>query len=263
MQPRYSRKKIAIAVAFILGLIALVIIIGLAVTQRDTNQFGKFIRIQNYGSVVENLSPAMRDAMESYLYTVVVMNVDSSIDASKINDAYIRENTDGQSYNPIETLYEGTFIIDIESIKQSYKADYQYLVDTNDSGSTVLGGNPVSITCLQENLLIYGTFNCKDLISEQRGEFDEIMQHLPYQNFSMKITPDTVKNEGKLTLHVEMTIPVRDLTGPESSRREVVAMYKKQVTDWITEKGGTPSEYIIEYNYDDVGNLINQPSDGD
>ena len=262
MQPKISRKKAFAFIAVLTVLVVLVIVIGTLVTQRDTNKFGKFIKIQNYSNEVENLSPEMRESMESYLYTVVKMNVGPNVEPEKIKDAVIREDTAKQAYDGRTSVYAGNFVIDIESIKQSYRASYEYLRNKDMRDIANISGNPVAITCLPENQLKFGVFKCQDIVGKQASGFDDILKYLPYQNFSYKITPNAVENEGKLTLEVELTIPQSDLVGPESSRREVVAMYKKQVTDWVASKGVDDSEYIYEYNYDDAGNLINQPAEG-
>ena len=262
MQPKISRKKAFAFVAVVAVLTILVIVIGTLVTERDTNRFGRFIKIQNYNDEVKNLSPEMRESMESYLYTVVKMNVVSGFEPGEIKDAVVRAGSTEQSYNARTSVYSGSFIIDIESVKQSYRASYEYLRDKSMRDIANISGNPVAITCLAKDKLKFGVFSCKDIVGEQASGFDDILKFLPYQNFSYKITPNSVENEGKLTLEVELTIPQSDLVGPESSKREVVAMYKKQVLDWVASKGVDASQYEYKFNYDDVGNLINQPMEG-
>ncbi len=246
-----SRKKAAILIlsglAVVIGLIALVTVL----TQKDENQFGKFIRIQNYDAKVKNLSGDMRDGMETYLYNVVVKNIDSSIDASKINDAHIRDNSDIQNYDSATTIRSGNFIVDMESIKQSYSVQYSYSTDEDAN----IGGNPIVVSCLPKEQLIYGDFKCTDLVSEQSTDDDTLLQYLPYENFTFSITPDATQGDD-LVLIVDLDISEVDLKGDAASKAATVAMYKKEVTDWIASKDVEPSKYEIQYNYDDAGNLI-------
>ena len=247
-QGTVSRKKAAIILISLLAGLALIVGVISMFLKSDENQFGKYITIQNYSSKVKNTPDSVKEATESYLYTVVVMNIDSSTNASKINDAFIREGSEKQNY--AMNVYTGTYIVDMASIKQSYLVTYTY-----SSDETKLGGNPIVVSCLPKEDLIYGEFKCTDLVSKQAAEDDGIIRYLPYENFSYKITPDATQGEN-LVLVVTLDIPQSDLKGNAASRAEVVAMYKKEVTDWITSKGIDPKRYVIQYNYDDAGNLI-------
>lgn len=253
MQQPMSRKKAALLIGGVLVLVMAVVSLIFFLMQSDENQFGKFIRIQNYGQKVKNLPSDMRDSMESYLYNVVTMNVDDSVNASKIKDAYIRDKSNTQELNRQTSVYDGKFIVDIESIKQSYLVQYSY----SERNTIDVGGNPVVVSCLPEDQLIYGPFECTDLVSSQTTENDVLLQYLPYENFSFKILPDATQGED-LVLVVTLDISQADLKGNAQSKAQTVAMYKKQVTDWIKSKGADPSKYTFQYNYDDAGNIIRQ-----
>lgn len=253
MQPTapLSKKKAIIVLAVIIGVFSLIIWGISLLLASDENQFGKFIRIQNYEAKIKNLPSEVRDATESYLYNVTVMNIDSSINASKINDAKIREGSNEQELE--DNVYTGTYIVDMASIKQSYGVSYTYSSDDNK-----LGGNPVVVSCLPKDKLIYGEFKCTDIVSKQASKTDNIIRYLPYQNFSFKISPDATQGE-TLVLVVTLSIPESDLKGSQASRLEVLNAYKKQVTDWVESKGVDPKDYVFQYNYDDAGNFIPPP----
>lgn len=249
MQQPISRKKAVVIIVGIFALFIAIISLIMFLTQSNENQFGKFIRIQNYDQKVKNLPSDMRDAMESHLYTIVVKNVDKSVDAAAIKDAYIRENSDTQSYSQRTTVFDGEFIVDMESIKQSYRVQYSY----SQENTIDVGGNQVVITCLPEEELKYGPFPCTDLVSEQSSDNDVLLQYLPYENFSFKLSPDATQGD-ELVLVATLDIPQIDLTGSAESNAQVVALYKKEVTDWIKSKGVNPTKYEIQYNYDAAGN---------
>lgn len=251
MQQPISRKKaLAIVIGLFVGLIAVVSLMFF-LTQSNENQFGKFIRIQNYTQKVKNLPGEMRDSMESSLYNTVVKNVDSEDTASRVGDAIIRDGSESQDYTQQTTVYDGSFIVDMKSIKQSYRIQYIY----SDSNTRETGGSPVVVSCLPEDQLIYGPFNCVDLVSSQTTNTDSIMQYLPYENFSFKLSPDATQGD-ELIIIATLDIPQSDLKGNAASKREVVALYKGEVNDWFKSKGIDPTKYEIQYNYDDNGNII-------
>ena len=252
MQPIImTRKRILICAAIVVGVI-LIIVLSIVLKGDPKNQFGNIIKIQNYSEKVKNLSPDMRDAMESYLYNIVEKNSNGTIDPSKVTDAYIRKDSDSQIHSQSINLYSGDFIIDIESIKQSYQTQYSY---SDDAANTNVGGNPVVISCIPVEQLKYNDFGCTDFVTEQAGSNDTILQYLPYENFSYRITPDETQTD-KLVLNVSFTIPDSDLKGDLASKQAVLALYKKQVNDWIVSKGDDPEKYTFTYNYDDNVNLI-------
>ena len=253
MQNLSRNKKIAIiliATIFIGIIIASIFIVK---ENSRTNQFGKFVKVQNYDKKIKNVPSEVKDVVESYLYNLVKKNSAEDFDPTKIPDAYIRESSDSQNYNREQNVYTGTFIIDIESVKQSYKAQYSY----SDTNLIDTGGDPIVLSCLPADQLKYGEFNCKDLVSEQGGLDERILQYLPYSNFSFKITPSIVGEEETLTLLVKLTIPESDLLGDAASRANTVSSYKQEVAAWINSKGINPKDYIIRYNYRDSGEYLN------
>jgi hypothetical protein len=246
-----SKKKLVIGiivlVLFIVAIVAAVIF-GLhkAATQ---NQFGGYIKIQNYDQKIKNVSSDVKDALQTSLYSTVKRNSPDSFDPTTVKDAFIRDGSDTQNFDSDTKVYSGTFIVDMANIKQSYKAQYSYSV----SNTIDTGGSPVIFSCLAKDQLKYGEFDCKDLAAVQASPNEDILQYLPYENFSYKISPDATTGGKLLVLNVVLTIPDIDLTGDAASRAQIVALYKKQVTDWITSKGLEPANYSIQYNYTDAG----------
>lgn len=251
MHGSQSRKKLYLTL-LVGGAVLLAIILLIAFIVRDTgnNQFGKRIKIQNYDAIVKNLSSDMKDAIESHLYTVIALNASGELSPITVKDVYIREDSHSQEYSAANALYDGNFIVDSESLGQSYRTQYSYSEVENNVDT---GSSPVFITCLPVNQLIYGEFDCKDLTSSHNSSQDIIMVHLPYRSFGFQITPSS-NQDGELVLDVSLTIPSVDLSGGTASKRVVVKMYKDDVLQWIRSKGADPADYILRYNYDDNGN---------
>ena len=118
--------------------------------------------IVNYDSVVRNLPQQRRDnASKMLLYTLADNGV-STIPS----DITIRDGSYSQTIDPNTMTYYTTYIVDIPSIKQSYRITDQY--------SAVESYDPTSyatvVTCLDQDELIYGSFNCSDQIKQEKGE---------------------------------------------------------------------------------------------
>lgn len=248
-----SRKKAAIILIVVMALFMGFIYLLNIFFQSDENKFGKFIKIQNYSSKVKNLSGETREAMESTLYNTVERNVDSSTNPSKINDAYIRNESNKQEFNAQSTVYSGTFIVDMASIKQSYRVTYKY----SQRNTADTGGTPISITCLAPSELIYGDFDCSDIISEQSNDYDEVTAVIPYHGLSFILTPDATQSGRGLVINAKLLIPEIDMSGDKASQLNTIELYKNEVRKWLESKGIDPDKYEIDYNYDSEGNLIN------
>lgn len=257
MQPTYSRKKQLLIIGAIFGAIAVVaIIIAIVVQFSPKNEYGDGLRIQNFNQKVKNVSTTMRSSVEATLYNVAKKNVSNEIDLLKVDDAFIRDNSDKQDYDKPTDVYTGNFIVDIESVKQSYFVQYTYVKDKdNEEGLT----NRVVISCVKEKDLKYGAFECTDFVEEQATQNDVIIQHLPFSNFSFRIAADTTAGEDNLILKVELRIPGSDLKGDLASKQSAVALYKNEVAIWLKSKNLEPSDYTYEYNYTDNGDYIEPP----
>lgn len=254
MEPNYSKKKIVLFVAVVIAIVgALVLLIGFITQQQSKNEYGNGVTIQNYDQKVKNLPKQMRDGIEAYLYNILQKNTPEGADLLGIKDAYIREESDSQVYTASINVYSGNFIVDIESLKQSYYVQYSY---SSDSGNLDAAGDAVVISCLEEKDLKYGAFDCFDFISQQASKYDAVVQYLPYENFSFRISADATGGDDAFKLVVELRIPESGLSGDTASRQAAVALYKNEVLDWIRSKGLKPEDFTIEYNYSDDGTLF-------
>lgn len=207
-------------------------------------------RIRDYDRLVKNLPDSYKAAIEGALRDMIAYN---GIDASRLDsvqDATIREGTAEQEEALKDYRYTGRFIVDIESIGHSYLVQYEY---SQRPEMNPQSGYPVLVSCLPEKQLIYGDFSCKERYTATDEKVkDPIVSRLPRTTLSYRLIADATGKE--LILRVELRIPDIDLQGNQASRRKVVALYKKEVTDWITSQGLDPAKYTIYYNYLDNGN---------
>ena len=117
--------------------------------------------ISNYDNVVQNLPESHRKyANQMLLYTLQDNGVNSVP-----GDITIRDGSYQQSVDDSKMLYTTTYIIDIPSVKQSYRI--------TDTYSPMSEYDPTSyatvVTCLNANELIYGDFSCHDQIMQEQG----------------------------------------------------------------------------------------------
>lgn len=117
--------------------------------------------ISNYDNVVQNLPESHREyANQMLLYTLQDNGVNSVP-----GDITIRDGSYQQSVDDSKMLYTTTYIIDIPSVKQSYRI--------TDTYSPMSEYDPTSyatvVTCLNANELIYGDFSCHDQIMQEQG----------------------------------------------------------------------------------------------
>lgn len=251
MQNLSRRNRIIFFIFAALVVIALIVaaIIGVG-KSASQNQFGGYIKIQNYDAKVKNVSSDVKDAIQSSLYNTVKMNTATDFNPATIKDAFIRDGSDTQAYDSTTQVYSGLFLVDMASIKQTYQVQYSYSV----SNTIDTGGSPIIITCPTPDQLKYGVFTCKDLVSTQANPDDALLQYLPYQNFSFKISPD--QTSGKLVLNVALNIVDSDYGTTVAEHAQAVADYKGYVVDWFNSKTIDASKYTILYNYTDAGDYL-------
>lgn len=223
-----------------LGLIA--IIIGFVIYKTNYEKpYGTEITISNFSSKINNLPDDRKASISAYLYDTVKKNSNQSITVAEIGEAIIRENSNSQVFNSEAKVFNGSFIVDIEKIKQSYKIEYVY---SSDKNSDQLGGYEVLVLCLPSDKLIYGSFDCKELFEDSEG-IDPIVTALPYSTLSYEIRYiDTGKE--KSTLTIRLFVSEADRSTDEAA---AVNSYKQEALNWLISKGFNPDNYEITYSY--------------
>jgi hypothetical protein len=121
--------------------------------------------IINYDDYVRNIPSEERTFLENALYGTLLFNL-KDVNPINISDAKIRHDSYNQNFFEEESGYYATeFMVDIESIRQSYRVRDVYLV-----AGSYMGEFPRLVLCPSAEELIYDSFNCRDSISvEQDG----------------------------------------------------------------------------------------------
>jgi hypothetical protein len=235
---RARRILLGIIVVFFIGLVAFMVISFLL----KGNPYGDEVVIKNYKETVKNLSDDYEDLIMSSLYQTIKLNIPEGTPVPEVNDATIRSDTASQTYEKLDNIYQGSFIVDMESLQQSYRVEYSY---SNNPDNVALGGYPIIASCLPVEDLIYGDFGCKDSLVIETGEVNPIVGILPRSTLTYEIRAVTNENNS-----VKLTIQLL-LTRVDYTTREAAAVkeYKAEALAWIRSQGFNPNDYAIEYVY--------------
>jgi hypothetical protein len=173
-QMNERKKYILISVAALVGLLAITFVPMIFNNNSELEESNVVISetksepaapsvtaINNPGKLVENLPDSRIKLIEGVLSDTVKMNVSSGTDIN-VSDAVIRDGTYRQTLsNPSKQVYLTAFIVDIPSLKQSYRVEDYYSPLPAEVSGLYDYANPIS--CLDEKELIYGDFNCTEI----------------------------------------------------------------------------------------------------
>jgi len=252
MQSNEVQRKRLLVLSVIGGVIILGIVLALIYQQVTKNPYGDYIVIQNYNENVKNISRDYEHNISSQLYRTVKDNGDNeNLTGSDVKDAYIRKDSAEQEEVKRNSQYSGSFIVDIESLRQSYLVQYNYSRNPDDGFTS---GYPILISCVNKEDVIYEDFECGDSTIEAASTMDPIITILPHSTLSYEAK--AVYQDDTLVIYVDLDIPSSDLKGNQQSDAQVVALYKKEFTDYVRSQGFTPENYTISYNYNDAGEKV-------
>lgn len=238
-----SKQKLFIIGIGLLLLIAVVVF--LKVQESQKNSFGDEIEITNLkDETSKSKEPSEKMAIDYVQYALlgaVNMNVEKPIEDKQIKDAQIRSGTFNQTYSKEHNVYTVTFIVDIESLQQSYQASYQWAKDKKSKYSLDEWGS--NVRCLPQSKLIYEDFKCKDMFTEMGGEEESIIKHLPHSTLSYRIT---LGPSMPYVLNIVISTNAADERG---DAKAAIEKYKNQANEWIRSVGFDPQDYTINYTY--------------
>lgn len=235
-------RRVTIIIASIVGFVLIVLVaVGFYVNSlTDANK--ESIKINNFNAVVKNLPSSEKDIIESTLYSTVAFNVSDEQAIKNIDDAVIRTESYVQELN--NKVYTTSFIVDIESIKQSYEIrDLYSNLDREESG---LYDYTTLALCVSKDKLKFGEFTCQDRISQETGvtESDPILQYLPESTLEYTLSLDSTSKD--LHLIAELSLSEIDYKlGAETA----VNQYKAKLQQWFESKNLDINNYSITYKY--------------
>ena len=191
-QPLQIKKIAAIAT------IGLAILISVSIIIKIITANNQKVIIQNLTSCSENISAPAKNLLFTQLYPYInQQNQLSNTPTASTYYATFRDNScqTTEFKDQAGASYQTTAIIDLESLKYSYKITYYWTKSTNAPKDVDLAS--VSLYCLTDKELIYGPFDCQSLPGIQI-ESDPILSILPYFGDGFTVTPtlSTTSNSG-------------------------------------------------------------------
>jgi len=197
--------------------------------------------------VVENIPRSEIDNILVALSGTLELNTNERI--SRIRDIEVREGSYRQYFEGEE--FFTSFIVDIESLRQSYRIINAYspsVSDLNDTDYRQLA------RCIFGDDVIFPEFefNCQDRISAESGmpRADPIQNVLPYRSVFYSIGIG-ISTETKIGLGIFINMPNPAINPERATENDifVAERTKREALDKIRELGFNPDDYIIEYSW--------------
>lgn len=243
------RKKtliiFTVLVLFFLGTTILLIFIN----RGNNNSYGEELTIANLSEYTKGRQSDKQsiEYIGHELFKTVNLNVSSPVTDNSVKDVRVRAGSFTQTFDDRTKVYTVSFIVDIQSLKQSYDVSYQW--DASSSGNTEkLDEWGTVVKCLPKEKLLYGDFSCKDMFTELQGNTDPILNSLPHSTLDYNLTvaqgTTGIKGDQKLILDADLLLSAADV---RSGRDAAIAAYTQEVRDYITSLGLNPDSYTINY----------------
>ena len=241
-----NQKKLFIGIGMFLFVVAVASVIYLANREPDEPD-GSYFDIANIDEYTEG-QPTDKERLnyiKQALYAVINMNLSEPVPSNSVFDINIRDGSFTQQYDEEKDVHTVDFIVDIESLKQSYNASYQWS-DTNKYSENIDEWGTV-VKCLPEDKLIYGDFDCKDMFTQMENSSDKKLDAiLPYNGTNYRITHYT-NNENPV-------INVRIMLNNNPQTKKFFNNYRKEANSWLRSHDVAISDYTITYR--DLSNTI-------
>lgn len=162
-----------------IGVIAFIVIVVLIVIMWageffHKNPYGNEIRISNFDEYFKDVPKEDEDKIFYNLYNIVKQNSSANEDVGSFVGV-VRENSVEKEFDSEADIYYGSFLVDLEAARQSYRVQFEWSV----TKSKYIVGTSVTITCPKSNELIFGDFNCIDIFIEQEKLSNELDNEFP------------------------------------------------------------------------------------
>jgi hypothetical protein len=235
------QKIIIITVIFLTFIITASVFVY--VSNNTGNRYGDGFQITGIDKISPNLPRERYEALSAALHLMVQKN-NKPDDASRVSDASVRPDSIEYTYDTENDVHSGSFIIDVQSLKQSYFASYQW--SPNTTNNIGLSGYTANVACLAKDKLIYGDFQCiDDFANSPLLELrDPIIDLLPHTTYNYIITANS-QIKGEVELDVKIILYAYDTRN--STEQQAVQKYKEEINNWLLSNNLKPSDYKMNY----------------
>jgi len=234
-------KKRAAIISIIVALVIIILALLFFFMSPPTsvNPFGEELTVSNLHQFTLG-KPTNKEALQiaqHNLFLIVQKNLDYTIASNSIDDVIVRDTSFSQTNN--NGVHHVSFIVDIESIQQSYQINYGW----PNSDNITLQEYSIFISCLPSDQLIYGDFDCKDILYTETQNVDPITRYLPYNTFGWSLSLTTRNNQ--LIIIAPITLSSADTRN--QTAEQAVNYYKSAINTWFSSHDLNPADYTIEY----------------
>lgn len=153
-------------------IIVIILVVGGVLIWRNTTNGG--MKIKNFSSYFNGVPNSEKVEIEDSLAKTVELNLGENQKLTSKDVAIVRAETVNNEYVEIGNYYYGTFVVDIESLKQSYYIQFEWSKEKNNLD---LSSYNVVITCVPDYYKIYDT-PCVSFYEQQNPEINSLP--LPY-----------------------------------------------------------------------------------
>lgn len=234
-----NKNAIIKALAIFVLIIILISIIYIFMMNNNGNRYGDQLTIANLDEYTKD-KPTDKDAIDHIQFALlqtINSNLNKPVGNNSIDDILIRSGSFKQSKEEKTGIHSVEFIVDSESLKQSYMITYQWA----DNENVDLPEWGTAVKCLPEDKIIYKDFKCKDMFKEMSENIDESLSKvLPYNGDYYRISqyPD-----GDNT-----NISIQIMINNNSTRtKERFEEYKEDALEWLKSNGVNVDKYRIDY----------------
>lgn len=240
---RIIKRRIIVVVAVVVAVLAVVLIAIFSGSK--SYDYGPELKIQNYKQLIKDMPKERRSFINSELYNAVSLYTDAS-DLENVRDAKIREDSVTRMYDESIDTTHGTFIVDIESLRQSYSVFFFWSLDPNVNAFP----NAPIITCLEDKDVIYEDFDCK--VASEGEKMNQIYQKelekdffyeafLPRSGDGYYVSRE-LDDDGDSYLAVS-------LVSETCASDKLSEKNKANMVQWMSDKGYDFQDYDIRYTY--------------
>ena len=213
----------------------------------------KKISITNIDQYVKKMPESKKQEIYGTIFRAAETNSNYNEVTLSTATATIRDKTFSETYDSYNKVYSGNFIVDIESIKQTYHIYYDW-TPNKDTEQVVISSYGTTANCPTKNEMIYDFYKCKNpYVDEKNSAYEYLTMLLPY---SSELSDGTAYSISSIEYYYGSGEPfVRvsvDACGNNKKLEEGVKAFK----DYLKSYDLNPEDYkIISKNSCDGGAL--------
>ncbi len=246
----YKRNRLLFFVILYAAISVVLIVVAILYNLRG--QYDNQLEISNLSQYTDG-QPSDTDSVEYIkyaLFNTVSHNVDYELKNDSIKDILIRDRTFSQVYDKSTQLYMVHFIVDIKSLKQSYRVAYEW--SSEDQFSEHISEYGTQISCLPPGELVYGSFDCVDdrILEQGKENYDAISPLLPYHVKSKyKVAEYEKITVGEEKGRVILTVDVYANRGDIRPSTQAINEYSEEIKAWLVENKLNVNNYTLTFRY--------------